>query len=304
MTNRRQFIRQTALAGLGAGIGLQSLAATDAFKKSRVMGLQLFTFFQGIDKDVAGTLQKIKAAGYTDIESAFSMKGGFYGMKATEFKKMLGDMGLRWVSHHATGAPFNRPANAKPPVDADGKPISIPPMLNLRDNYQQIIDDVASAQLPYLVCASIPINTGDEVRKAVDILARSGEAAKKAGITFAYHNHDAEFKAVEGIVPYDYFLAQLPADTVKMELDLAWCIKGGSDPVKLFSEHPGRFPLWHVKDLDKEGKVQPVGQGTIDFKRIFSAARKSGMKHFFVEHDFPKDAEASIRESAAYIAKI
>jgi sugar phosphate isomerase/epimerase len=90
-----------------------------------------------------------------------------------------------------------------------------------------------------------------------------------------------------------------------MELDLAWAIKGDKDPVELFKQHPGRFPLWHVKDLDaKRETVLPVGEGTIDFKRIFAAAETSGMKHFFVEHDMPKDAMASITSSFAYLNKL
>jgi Sugar phosphate isomerases/epimerases len=92
---------------------------------------------------------------------------------------------------------------------------------------------------------------------------------------------------------------------MQMELDLAWATKGGKDPVELFKQHPGRFPLWHVKDLDKEFKtVLPVGEGTIDFKRIFAAADTSGMKHFFVEHDMPKDALASITSSYNYLSKL
>lgn len=300
MHSRRNFIRQATLLGLGTGIGIRELKGMTASPAARNMGIQLFTFFSSIDQDLVGTLQKIKAAGYTEIESAFSRKGGFYGLKASEFKKLLEDMGLSWKSHHVMGAPFKMPANAKPPVDADGKPISIPPMRNLRDNYLEIVEEVGAVSLPYLVCASIPIETESEVKEAVGILGKTGEAAKKAGVTFAYHNHDAEFRTVGSLIPYDYFLGQLPAD-IKMELDLAWCIKGGTDPVSLFDKHPGRFPLWHVKDLDKEGKIVPVGKGTIDFKRLFAASGKSGMKHFFVEHDFPADAEASIKESSRYI---
>jgi sugar phosphate isomerase/epimerase len=303
MIQRRKFIRDASLLGIGTGLSLRSIAQGLHPMAGRPMGIQLFTFFGAIDKDLTGTLQKIKAAGYTEIESAFSMKGGFYGLGGKEFRKTLEDMGLSWTSHHAIGAPLNIKPEAMPP-GADGKPFSMPPMKNLRDNYQEIVDDAAAGGVPYLVCANIPIETADQVKAAVDILGKAAEAAKKAGLIFAYHNHDAEFRAVEGLVPYDHFLSQLPADKVKMELDLAWCIKAGKDPVALFDKHLGRFPLWHVKDLDKEGKILPVGAGTIDFKRIFAAAGKSGMKHFFVEHDFPQDAEASIKASSGYLKSI
>ena len=92
---------------------------------------------------------------------------------------------------------------------------------------------------------------------------------------------------------------------MKMELDLAWATKGGKDPVELFKKHPGRFPLWHVKDLDATREnVLPVGEGTIDYKSIFKAAKKAGMKYFFIEHDMPKDALASITSSYNYLSKM
>ena len=304
MENRRNFIGKTAALILGTTlVSKATWANVSSLYKPRPLGIQLFTFFSTIDQDVPGTLKKIKDAGYTEIESAFSRKGGYYGMTAKEFDKLLKDMGLIWKSHHVTGAPFKMPAGAKPPVDAEGKPISIPPMRNLRDNYREIIDELAEVKLPYLVCASTPIETKDEVKASTDVLNMAAEATKKTGITLAYHNHDKEFKLVEDILPYDYFLSQTSANVMKMELDLAWCLKGGSDPVELFKKHPGRFPLWHVKDIDKDGKIQPVGKGVLDFKPIFDAADKAGLKHIFVEHDFPADAVASINESAVYVNK-
>jgi sugar phosphate isomerase/epimerase len=129
-------------------------------------------------------------------------------------------------------------------------------------------------------------------------LNKTAEQAKKAGLQFAYHNHDAEFKAVEGKIPYDLFLAETDPNLVKMELDLAWVVKGGTDPVELFKKHPGRFPLWHVKDLDKErNNILPLGEGTIDFKPIFKAASTAGMKYIFIEHDMPADPFKSIQTS-------
>ncbi len=261
-------------------------------------GLQLFTFFNVIDSDVKGTLQKIADTGYKNIESAFSKKGGYYGMKAKEFASMLNGMGMSWKSHHVLGAPFKLPPGAKLPAGPDGKPISLPPMLNLRDNYQRLIDEAAEGGVEYLVCANIPITTMDDMKSSIAVLNKSGELAKKAGLQFAYHNHDAEFRAVEGKIPYDLFLSETNPDVVKMELDLAWAIKGGTDPVALFKKQPGRFPMWHVKDLDKERNViLPLGEGTIDFKPIFNAASIAGMKYIFIEHDMPADPFKSIETS-------
>jgi sugar phosphate isomerase/epimerase len=300
---RKQFIQTSGAALFGSM--LLGNNVTDLFgtrPKDAEMGLQLFTFFNEIDNDVEGTLKKIAGVGYKKIESAFSKKGGYYGMKPKEFAKFLKDQGMSWKSHHVLGAPFKMPPGAKMPTGPDGKPITIPPMRNLRDNMQELVDEVAEGEVPYLVCANTPISTLDEVKASIDVLNKTDEACKKARVNFAYHNHDAEFRAVEGQIPYEMFLSQTK---MQMELDLAWATKGGKDPIELFKQYPGRFPLWHVKDLDKEFKtILPVGEGTIDFKRIFDASATAGMKHFFVEHDMPKDALASIKSSYNYLSKM
>lgn len=300
---RKQFLQTTGMAMFGSMLlQKKSLNFFSSLPKDHEMGLQLFTFFNEIDNDVEGTLKKIAGVGYKKIESAFSKKGGYYGMKPKEFAKFLKDQGMSWKSHHVLGAPFKMPPGAKMPTGADGKPITIPPMRNLRDNMQELVDEVAEGEVPYLVCANTPISTLDEVKASIDVLNKTDEACKKAKVNFAYHNHDAEFRPVEGQIPYEMFLSQTK---MQMELDLAWATKGGKDPIELFKQHPGRFPLWHVKDLDKEFKtILPVGEGTIDFKRIFDASETAGMKHFFVEHDMPKDALASIKSSYDYLSKM
>ena len=267
-------------------------------------GVQLYTFFNTIDNDVAGTLKKIADAGYKNIESAFSKKGGFYGMKPKEFASMLSGLGLSWKSHHVIGAPFKMPPNAKPILDANGKPITIPPMKNLRDNMQEMVDAVAEGGAEYMVCASSPMGTGQEVKESIEVLNKSAEAANKAGLKFAYHNHDWEFKTVEGKVPYHQLLADSDQSLLKLELDVAWSIKGGANPVDLFAKHPGRFPLWHIKDLDStREKVLPLGEGTIDFAPVFQAAQTAGLEYFFIEHDMPNDAFESIRKSMTALKK-
>lgn len=302
--NRRKFLQSTGVLVLG-GMSLSGKAASFLSGMApHPVGLQLFTFFGIIDDDVKGTLTKIAGVGYKEIESAFSKKGGYYGMKPKDFKAMVNDLGMSWKSHHVIGAPFKMPKGYKMPVGADGKPMVIPPMLNLRDNMQQLVDEAAEGGIQYLVCANAPTGTLEEIKSSIEILNKTGEAAKKAGLQFCYHNHDMEFKAIDGKVPYHLLLTETDAKKVKMELDLAWAIKGGQDPVKLFKDHPGRFPLWHVKDLDaSHTNILPAGSGTIDFKRIFDARASAGMQHFFVEHDMPKDALASITSSYAYITK-
>lgn len=301
MLYRREFIKKSAFATLGTMFLSGKLSAA-FFEEQHAIGLQLFTFFSTIDDDVQGTLQKIAEVGYKEIESAFSKKGGYYGMKPKEFASMLQGMGMTWKSHHVLGAPFKLPKGFKMPTDANGKPITIPPMRNLRDNMQELVDEVAEGGVEYLVCANTPTGTLDEIKSSVEVLNKTDEACKKAGIVFAYHNHDMEFHEVEGKIPYNILLSEA---TMKMELDLAWAVKGGKDPVELFKQNPGRFPLWHVKDLDASHQnIMPVGSGSIDFKRIFDNASIAGMKHFFVEHDMPKDAMASIKASYNYLANV
>jgi len=302
--NRRKFLQSTGILVLG-GMAL-STKASSIFKSKapHAVGLQLFTVFGIIDDDVKGTLTKIAAIGYKEMESAFSKKGGYYGMKPKEFKAMVNDLGMSWKSHHVLGAPFKLPKGYKMPVGADGKPMVLGKMLNLKENMQQLVDEAAEGGIQYLVCANAPTGTLDEIKSTVDILNQTGEATKKVGIQFAYHNHDMEFHEVESKIPYQLLLADTDHNNVKMELDLAWATKGGQDPVELFKQNPGRFPLWHVKDLDAtHNDILPVGSGTIDFKRIFENRSIAGMKHFFVEHDMPKDAFASIESSYKYITQ-
>jgi sugar phosphate isomerase/epimerase len=326
MTTRRDFIKMSGAAAAGG------LAVPAGFRKlferaPHPIGLQLFTLFAFIDKDVPGNLKKVADIGYKEVESAFSMKGGYYGMKPKEFAALVGGLGMTWVSHHVVGAPFKMPANAKPMVDTSGKPIQFPPMRNLTEDRQELVDEAAEGGIRYLVCANIPTRTMDEVKTSIETLNKTGEACKKAGITLAYHNHTEEFAAIGAkpenpgdssmrvtspVTPpargektaYELFLTELTPD-IKMELDLCWATKAGVDPVQLFRDHPGRFPLWHAKDLDKDRKgPAPVGTGVVEFARIFKSAKTAGMKHFFVEHDFPPDAFASITTSYNNLMKI
>ena len=317
MLDRRGFLR---LAGSAAATAALATPAIKALARatgvaphaqggpgsaaSHAIGLQLFTLFPIMDDDPHGYLQKVAAIGYTEIESAFSKKGGFYGMKPREFAAMVKDLGMSWQSHHVLGAPFHMPPNAKPLVDATGNPITFPPMRNLKENMQELVDSAAEGGIPFLVCANIPLHSTDEINSAIVTLNSTGEACKKAGITLCYHNHTEEFVVIDGKTPYDRLLAELNPD-IKMEIDLCWATKAGIDPVALFQAHPGRFPLWHAKDLakDRQGPA-PVGTGVVDFPRIFAHASDAGMQHFFVEHDMPADAFASITTSYTNLRKI
>ena len=307
MSNRRDFFKQSGSLALGSLLLAKNTNLFSDLNKKAIhaVGVQLYTVTGLMDKDTKGTLQKIAAIGYKEVESAFSRKGGYYGMKPKEFARMVSDVGLSWQSHHVGGAPFKLPPGAKPPVDASGKPIVFPPMKNLKENHQEIVDEAAEGGVNYLVCASIPLSTLDEIKEAIDILTKTGEACKKAKITLAYHNHTHEFEKVDGEIPYDLLLSQTNPDVLKMELDLGWATKAGVDPVALFTKSPGRFPLWHVKDINKDTKnPTEVGNGYVDFKRIFENEKIAGMKHFFVEQDNAPQPLENIATSFNYLKKI
>jgi sugar phosphate isomerase/epimerase len=212
---------------------------------------------------------------------------------------------MTWRAHHALGAPFRMPKGMPPPTGADGKPLSIPPIKNLSDNYQELVDAAAEEGIQCLVCANIPIETADEIKKGVDIFNKTAESCKKAGIEFAYPNHATEFDTVEGKQPFAYILTNTDANMVKMELDLGWVAKAKQDPVELFKKHPGRFPLWHLKDFSADFKtITEVGAGVVDFKKIFEHAKTSGMKYFFLEQDRAPDPYVNIRNSYNNLKKM
>jgi hypothetical protein len=119
------------------------------------------------------------------------------------------------------------------------------------------------------------------------------------------HNHEAEFRPMGGATPYEMILKHTRPEHLTMELDIGWAVKAGVDPVALFRRHPGRFGLWHVKDIDgQRGVPVPLGQGVIDYLPIFAAADTAGMRHYYVEHDFPADPMASISTSMHYLKRI
>ena len=195
------------------------------------VGLQLYTLGNLMTTDPKGTLQKLAAIGYKELESAGSQKGNFYGYTPKEFAAMVKEAGMQWRSAHVGGAPFTIEQIMKMAKTAEDSARiqkmaeqfkNMPKMLNLKENYQQLADSAAEGGLTYLVCSSIPVSALDEIKTAVDVFSKTGEACKKNGVQFAYHNHTTEFDEVEGHRPFDYILANTDKELVKMELDLAW----------------------------------------------------------------------------------
>jgi sugar phosphate isomerase/epimerase len=322
MSSRREFLKNSGALALSSLI-LPAFGRTNSltgFLAPAPIGIQLYSITKLMAEDPKGTLQKVAAIGYKEIETAGGLKEGYYGFKAKEFKSIIDDLGMKWRAHHASGAPFRprvppsvggAPAGATPPaappVNADRQALmaAMAKRPNLRDNYQQLVDEASEGGLSYLVCASTPVATLDEINKSIEVFQKTGEACKKAGIAFAYHNHATEFDPVDGgKTPYELILSQTDKELVKMELDLAWATKAGKDPVALFKEQPGRFPLWHIKDIKDDLKtITEVGNGVVDFKRIFTDAKTAGLKYYFVEQDGAPGIE-SISTSYQNLAKV
>ena len=291
MTSRRNFLTSVALLSAGVLLSPSLLAAYN----KRYIGLQLYTVRDAMAKDPAGTLAQLAKIGYNSVEGAtYTGSQKFYGMTPKEFAALLKQNGLIMPSsHYRLG---EEPMNGAPALGT---------MLH---EWDRAVDDAAAAGVKYMVCAYLSeAERGklDHYKYVADQLNKAGERCQKAGLQLCYHNHDFEFTAQDGKLPYDLLLAT-DSKLVKMELDLYWVTKAGRDPLALFKQHPGRFPLWHVKDMDRTEKkfFTEVGSGSIDFKKIFAHSNEAGLEYFFVEQDTtPGSPFDSVTKSMAYIKK-
>ena len=290
MATRRSFLKSTSI--LSAGLYM----APSAFApKSQLIGLQLYTVRDAMDKDPSGTLARVAQIGYTSIEGAtYTGTEKFYGMSPAEFKKILKKNGLVMLSsHYRLGEVKDKGEVVKGTMLHD---------------WDKAVDDAAELGLKYMVCAWLDEKergTLDHYKYVADQLNIAGERCKKSGIQLCYHNHNFEFEKQGDTYPYNIILGS-DKNLVKMEIDLYWVKKAGQDAIKLFHEHPGRFPLWHVKDMDNtpEQNFTEVGSGVINFKEIFKYKNLAGMKYFFVEEDkCPGSPFDSITKSINYIKK-
>ena len=265
-----------------------------AFAQAPVIGLQLYTVRDAMAADPLGTLRKVAEIGYNSIENAtYTGTEKFYGMDAMTYKKALATNGLTANSgHYRLGEEMEKGA----PVQG-----------TILHDWQKAVDDASAVGLKYMVCAYLSSQERgdlDHYKKLAEIFNKAGETCKKSGIQFCYHNHDFEFQNQDSVFPYDILLDKTEKDLVKMEADLYWIKKAGQDPLALFQKRPGRFPLWHVKDMSKEADqtFAAVGTGIIDFKTIFQHKDQAGMKYFFVEQDkCPGSPFDSITQSYNFI---
>lgn len=273
MMNRRTFLQTSAGATLGSLLGKFAIANPTG-KSLAQIGVQLYTVRSLMEKDFAGTLEKVAQAGYKEVEFA-----GYYDRKPQDIKKLLHRLGLQAPSTHQGLAVFEQ-------------------------KMDWLIETAKIIGHHYVVCPWLlpeQRNSIDNYKKLAASFNKFGEACQKAGLQFAYHNHDFEFVTTAGQIPFDVLLAETDPQLVQIEIDLYWIIKAGADPLAYFAKHPGRFALCHVKDMAAEQKMVEVGKGNIDFGKIFAQSQQAGLKHYFVEHDQPENPLESITISCQYL---
>lgn len=291
MTTRRSFLKTAAVASAGLYVSPSAF-----YKKQKYIGLQLYTVRDAMKENPATALAKVAEIGFNSVEGAtYTGSQLFYGMDAKTFAATLKQNGLIIPSaHYRLGIEKTNGADTKGTI---------------LHEWDKAVDDAAEAGIKHMVCAYLSAEERggiDHYKEMAGQFNTAAERCKKAGIQFCYHNHDFEFEAQNGVLPYDILLKETDKDLVKMELDLYWATKAGHDPVELFNANPGRYPLWHVKDMDNTTAhaFTEVGNGVIDFKKIFAAAKTAGMQYFFVEQDkCPGSPYDSISQSIAYIKK-
>lgn len=273
---RREFLGTAGAIALGSVLP-PACRTSHAAKLDRI-GLQLYTVRDVFQRDFEGTLARIAEIGYKEMEFA-----GYFGRAPADVKAILDRNGLTAPSAH-TG--------------------SIAP-----DDWKRSLEAANVIGHKYIVVPWIPEErrlTLDSYKRVAEEFNRAAATARDAGVQFGYHNHDFEFKRLEGRLPFDVLLENTDPKLVQYEIDLYWITKGGQDPLEYFARWPGRVPLVHVKDSmgAPAHNMVDVGAGKIDWKRIFAKKDQAGIKHFFVEHDQPPQPFESIGASYRYLKNL
>lgn len=290
--SRREFLKLTAAGAIGA-IALSQTGCKTVGKaasktiirdpKSFGIALQLYTIRDAMKTDAPGSLKKVSDIGYKYLELADYNNGKFYGYQPAEFKKLVNDLGMEVLSSH---------------TQVEGAGVTL-------DNARKMAEDHANLGVKYCLQPWIVEEMRTSIASYQKMAAnwnKIGAIMKEFGMQFGYHNHNFEFDKVEGKVPYfDVMLAELDKNLVTMEIDLFWTTKAGQNPIDIFKKYPGRFQLFHMKDMyTKEAPFfttvgvkdfAPVGEGVIDFRSILAAKDIAGMKYMVVEQDLSRDGD-------------
>jgi sugar phosphate isomerase/epimerase len=285
MTTRRTFLTQAGIVSAGMMLAPQLLSA----KSKNGVGLQLYSLRDQLPKDVKGVIANIAKAGYSEVETfGYSAQGGFWGLKPKEFSALLKANGLKTASGHYGMDEFFGTGK----VDA----------------FNSYIDAALATGQTYIVVPSINhefIKTAADFKSVADKLNKAAAVCKTHGLKLGYHNHNFEWKEVEGTTFYDTILDQTDPSLVSMEMDIYWVVRAGHDPLAIFEKHPGRFAMVHIKDMDKNNNElnTEIGNGSINFASILSKAKLAGIQHYIVEQEnFTNiDPYVSIGKSSAYL---
>ncbi|NHA02419.1 sugar phosphate isomerase/epimerase [Mucilaginibacter sp. HC2] len=287
MINRRSFLQQTSIISAGMMLMPDLLTA----KTNRQYGLQLFAFRETLPKEVNSIIPKIAQAGYKQVEPfGYSKKNGFWGLTASEFKKLLDDNGLTVPSAH----------------------YSLDLFLSSGDT-AQVEEAIEAAKIlgqKYIVLPYLPEqyrNSADAMNAVVDKINIAADKIQQAGLKMAYHNHDFEFKNIGGQRLFDLLLNNTSSKQLDFEMDIYWVIRSGEDPLKWLQDHPNRFKLVHIKDMEKANPAlnTEIGSGNIDYKTILKKIRSAGVKYYIVEQEnFKMDQFLSIEKSINYLKQI
>jgi len=281
--SRRRFLLQSTRLGAAALASTWLPRAISANPLGRPVGIQLYTVNMPMQEDPAGTLRMLREIGFGEVESA-----GFGSLSAKQFRQLLDHAGLACPSAHLT---FD--------IDNLNAAFENAHALGARYAASGSLHSLAGDSKPAAADAPRPAMSPDEAKRTADIANRIGAAAKRAGLQYVYHNHDAEFADQGGgIIGYDYLLRETDPELVKFEIDCGWMIFAGRNPIDYFKKYPKRFPLIHVKDfLGSHGASgaagrgemlgAELGRGQIDYRPIFAAAKQAGLRHYFAEQEGP-----------------
>ena len=287
MNARRNFIKQSAL--LTGGLAMNP---SEFLKKKTMIGIQLYTLRDDIVKDVKGVISTIAAAGYREVETyGLSSDEQFFGLSVKDFAQLLKSHNIKSPSGHYMPSEmlFNK---------GNGDDVKMLCDVGHTLGHQYIV-------IPYLEEGKR--KTIDQYKALAERMNKAGEICKAANLQLAYHNHDFEFLQINGQRGYDILMNDTDKDLLKLELDLYWVVRAGLDPLDLFKQQPGRFPMVHVKDMDKADRTlnTEIGNGSIDFKPIIANAKLGGIKHYYLEQEnnYVPDRFTSVQNSFSFIRK-
>jgi len=277
-TNRRDFLRTGSLLAAGTMI----LPSFSWAKSTMKPGLQIYSVRNQLKEDFEGTLEYVAKVGYKHIEGyGLGTDGKFLEkISAKHYAKVITDLGMELKATHCS---YTDAAEA-----------------------QKMIDAARETGMEHMIVPHTPEEvrqTADGWKKVAENYNKMGEMCNKVGLKFGYHNHDFEFKTLDGIIPQELLIENTEADLVNFEADLFWVTKGGYDPLKLLKKYPGRINLFHVKDATPELEGTTVGEGIIDFETIFKAGRADAVQYYFIEDEREDDPFKNIKADYKYMSK-